>query len=516
MKTIDNLRIEFKKIHTQIWITLWVVGIPGFLFCQNPGTHWMQYTSPEEAGWSSEILHDVGHVADSIGSSAFMIIEDGKIVAQFGETNRKFMCHSVRKSLLTALYGFYVDSEQIDLQKTLKALDIDDIHELSDQEKTATIEQLLQARSGVYHPAAYETEAMKKARPARNSHDPGSFWYYNNWDFNTACHILMEHSGKDFFEDFKEKIAEPLQMEDFTLDDTYYHLEAEHSQYPAYPFRMSARDLARIGQWFLQDGVWSGEQLISHQWIDRSTTSYSSNVRRDGTGYGYMWWTGIYGDTHKNYSAQGVGNQAIIVFPEHNVVMVNRANTYKGERVKTSDLQMLTKLAWTAKTEKMKDKPTLIRSRDLSRYDNDVNSVDNILTALYEVISGEKGEKRDWVRFKNLFIAEARLIPTSKTSDGTTGYDVMSPDQFIQNAGAYFESSGFYEKEIHRVTEQYGSIVHAFSTYDSFHTKSDKEPFARGINSIQLMHDGDRWWVVQIFWLGESEDNPIPSKYLPK
>ena len=574
------------------------------LLAQNPETHWMQYTTPEEAGWSSDKLAFAKSFADSIGSAAFMIIEDGKIVKQWGETERRFMCHSVRKSLLTTLYGIYVDNGTINLNNTLSELGIDDTHQLSTQEKTATIQNLLQARSGVYHPAAYETEAMAKARPKRESHAPGTFWYYNNWDFNTSCSILMQHTNKDFFEDFNEQIAQPLQMQDFRLSDGYYHLEAEHSKYPAYPFRMSSRDLARIGQLYLQNGKWNEKQLISKDWVKESTTTYSENTREAGRGYAYMWWTGIYGNKHKNYSAQGVGNQAIIVFPEDNVIMVNRANTYLGKSVKTADLQKLTQLIWEAKTGAVKSNPKLIPaqsdlqeyvgnydaigdatitinngqlqmkdklfgtfellpiSKDLfkikdanvllqfhrnpdgslkkeatpirkpihemiklpepkanpnnPKYASDVQSIDNILAALYDVISGDKGVKRDWDRFKNLFVKEARLVPSGKNKEGQVGYQMLSPEGYIKRSGKYLEENGFHEVEIHRVIEKYGSLVHVFSTYESYHKKSDTKPFMRGINSIQLMNDGKRWWIMQIYWLGETEALPLPERYLPK
>ena len=336
---------------------------------QNPGLSWMQYNSPEEAGWSSEKLKEVQKFSKEIGSSAFMIIQDGKIVDQWGEPERRFMCHSVRKSLLSALYGIHVDKGTVNINKTMADLEIDDIHQLTEIEKTAKISDLLKARSGVYHSAAYETASMKKARPKRGSHQPGTFWYYNNWDFNTLCHILMMHTEADFFEDFKNRIADPLQMQDFRLEDCYYHLEAENSKYPAYPFRMSARDLARVGQLFLQKGNWNDEQLISEAWVKESTSPYSENTRADGRGYAYLWWTGIYGDEHLNYSAQGVGNQAIIVYPEDNVVIVNRANTFLGKSVRTNDLIKLTKMVFEARKGKAKSKPNVSFSQSrLEKY----------------------------------------------------------------------------------------------------------------------------------------------------
>ncbi len=146
----------------------------------------------------------------------------------------------------------------------------------------------------------------------------------------------------------------------------------------------------------------------------------------------------------------------------------------------------------------------------------DVESIDNLIEALYASISGEKGEPRDWDRFRNLVIPEARLIPTGRNQQGKNVYQVMTPEEFIENTDSYFVENGFYEYEIHREEHHYGRVVHLFSTYGSKRSESDAEPFNKGINSIQLFDDGDRWWVVTIYWAHESEFNPIPEKYSGK
>ena len=147
----------------------------------------------------------------------------------------------------------------------------------------------------------------------------------------------------------------------------------------------------------------------------------------------------------------------------------------------------------------------------------DVQSVDAIIAAVYDVISGDAGQKRDWDRFRSLFHPQARLIPTGKRPQSTEYVArVITPDQYVQGSGAMLERDGFHEVEIARTTEQYGNIVHAFSTYESRRTKADAQPFMRGINSIQLYNDGTRWWVLTIFWQGETPDVPLPAKYLPK
>ena len=146
----------------------------------------------------------------------------------------------------------------------------------------------------------------------------------------------------------------------------------------------------------------------------------------------------------------------------------------------------------------------------------DVQSIDAILAALYDVISGPAGQARNWDRFRSLFIPGARLIPTSTAPGGEVRHRVLTPDEYATQAGAGLERNGFFEREISRTTESFGHITQAFSSYESKRTAQDAKPFSRGINSIQLLNDGKRWYVVTIFWDSERPDNPIPTKYLPK
>jgi hypothetical protein len=147
-------------------------------------------------------------------------------------------------------------------------------------------------------------------------------------------------------------------------------------------------------------------------------------------------------------------------------------------------------------------------------YEEDVSSLDHILEALYASISGEAGEARDWDRFQYLFADGALLTPT-RDLDTTVTFQQWTPAEYATRAAEWFEQRGFFEAEIHRVTEQYGPIAHVFSTYTSRRT-AEGEVFARGINSIQLLNDGNRWWILSIYWSGESEKNPLPQQYLPQ
>jgi hypothetical protein len=145
----------------------------------------------------------------------------------------------------------------------------------------------------------------------------------------------------------------------------------------------------------------------------------------------------------------------------------------------------------------------------------DVGSLDSIMKAVYDVISGDAGKPRDWDRFRSLFYADARLIPSGKNAQtGVIGARVLTPEDYIQRAGARLEKDGFHEREIARHVDMYGNIAQVFSTYASFHKADDKDPFMRGINSFQLLNDGKRWWVVTIYWQGETPDNLIPKQFL--
>ena len=146
----------------------------------------------------------------------------------------------------------------------------------------------------------------------------------------------------------------------------------------------------------------------------------------------------------------------------------------------------------------------------------DVASVDAIIKAVYDVISGPAGQKRDWNRMRSLFWPGARLIPTGRGQDGKHGARVWTVEEYITRAGPGLEESGFFESELGRVQEQYGNIVHLMSAYDSKRKLDDPKPFARGVNSFQVMNDGSRWWILTIFWQGETPDNPIPAKFLNK
>ncbi len=145
----------------------------------------------------------------------------------------------------------------------------------------------------------------------------------------------------------------------------------------------------------------------------------------------------------------------------------------------------------------------------------DVASLDAVMKAVYDVISGDAGKPRDWDRFRSLFHKDARLIPSGKNAQtGVTSARVLTPENYVTRSGPVLEKDGFHERELARHVDQYGNIAQVFSTYHAFRKSTDKDPFLRGINSFQLLNDGKRWWVLTIYWQAETPDNLIPKQYL--
>ncbi len=178
-----------------------------------------------------------------------------------------------------------------------------------------------------------------------------------------------------------------------------------------------------------------------------------------------------------------------------------------GRMVTAADFEKL-----AAKQNEKEFAPNILDEKYLKK----VKTLDSTLENLYRVISGEKGEARDWDLFRYLFTQDAKLIPSGKNNAGKVGCKFMTPDDYIQASGKWLFENGFFEEEIFRKTETFGNITQVFSTYESFHSESDEVPFMRGINSIQLLNDGERWWIVNIYWTQETEENPLPAKYLKK
>jgi CubicO group peptidase (beta-lactamase class C family) len=306
-----------------------------------PEVDW-EYAAPAESGWSTELLAEAEAASVSFGSAAVVVVARGRLVAQWGAPIERLPIFSVRKSFLSALIGIEIERGSLALDNTLAQLDIDDVPPaLSDAEKKATVADLLKARSGVYHAALYESPQAAALRPARERHPPGTFWYYNNWDFNTLGSIYERAAGVSVFEGFRRDIAEPTGMQDYRVEDGKYYTGAA-SSHPAYTFQVTARDLARFGLLYLREGRWKGRQIVPVAWVRESTRAHS--ITPSGDGHGYMWWTsGLDGEAvpHSSidsglpryrYAANGNFSQIVAVMPTLGLVVVHTARPTKTDR----------------------------------------------------------------------------------------------------------------------------------------------------------------------------------------
>ncbi len=297
-----------------------------------PGKTWETAATPADAGWSTHQLNDARQVSETLFTNSVLIVHRGVIVDQWGDVDRKLPCHSMRKSLMSLMIGLCVEAGQLDLASTLEDLDIDDKQALSPSEKQATVADLLKSRSGVYHHSALEPRGMKENRPKRGSHPAGTFWFYNNWDFNALLTIFEQQSGEKFFEAFEERIGRPIGMETFTAKDGRYRYN-EASIHPGYMFNMTAPDLARVGLLAARGGRWRDEQLVPSNWIEKSTSPYSDTGAKGW--YAYMWYATGPNDSkfaaadvgERAFGASGWGGHWMVVLPESDIVIVHRVNT---------------------------------------------------------------------------------------------------------------------------------------------------------------------------------------------
>jgi CubicO group peptidase (beta-lactamase class C family) len=277
--------------------------------------------------------------SESTATAAVIVVHGGVIVDEWGETTRKFDVHSVRKSFLSALYGIFVDRGKIQLDSTLEDLGINDRLGLTHEERQARVVDLLRARSGVYHPANVVAEDDSRRWPKRGSHKPGTFWFYNNWDFNALGTIFEKQTGLGIFKAFDTLIAQPIGMEDYTPADGMYEPRSGFggaqgrpvSDHQGYAFHMSARDMARFGLLYLRKGRWAGEQVVPEQWVDR-TTQTEEKINQYG-GYEFLWWIAIDGQLYPGvnlgkgaYAALGSGGHYIVIVPQYDLVVVHRVD----------------------------------------------------------------------------------------------------------------------------------------------------------------------------------------------
>jgi CubicO group peptidase (beta-lactamase class C family) len=303
-----------------------------------PDSTWQYAADTAIQGWDMEQLSALSEfIRDSASTTGMMVVQHGKVIFSYGDVKEVSYIASCRKSILSMLYGPFVKSGKIRLDRSLAQLNIDDVGGLLPVEKKATIRDLLTARSGVYHVASYQGDEYMIA-PNRGTVMPGSFFLYNNWDFNLAGYVFEQETGVDIYKAIDSILAGPLKMEDWDIKIQEKEGNAEQSKYPAYPMWFSTRDMARIGYLMLRKGKWADKQVIPGDWVDTITAPFSSFKEIAGYrgadytdfGYGYLWWVwdapGTAAVYKGAYTAQGYYGQFITIIPALDLVIAHKTN----------------------------------------------------------------------------------------------------------------------------------------------------------------------------------------------
>jgi CubicO group peptidase (beta-lactamase class C family) len=263
----------------------------------------------------------VEELAVRVGATAVVVCDRDKELVSVGEPSVAVHCRSIRKTLLGALFGRHVADGSLDLDATLAELGIDDSvpPPLTRSERAARVRDLLTCRSGIYHPSNHQGEAARLALPPRGSHAPGTYFLYNNWDFNALGTVMEQAAGRSMFDEFAEVIAGPAGLQDFDCAQQRYTTQG-WSQHRTYAFYISARDLARFGQLYLNGGQHDGRAVIPPGWVTASTRPHALTGR--GPAYGYLWWVEHQGLLFAgvtappgSFAAYGMGSQFLLVLP---------------------------------------------------------------------------------------------------------------------------------------------------------------------------------------------------------
>jgi CubicO group peptidase (beta-lactamase class C family) len=311
-----------------------------------PGTTWDSILDPQAAGWSRLQLDSVRVKLSALPTTGFVAIVGGRVLMSYGDLDTVTYLASVRKSVLSMLIGNYVRRGTIDLNKTLAQLAIDDIGGLSDQEKQATVRDLLTARSGVYHPASNAGDDLDSA-PPRGSQKPGTYYLYSNWDFNALGGAFEVMAGRDIYDALETDLVRPIGMQDFDRARHRKTGDSTRSRYLAYHMHFSTRDMARLGYLMLRRGEWNGRQVVPADWVSESTRPFTrvtemnpSRRREEPFGYGYLWWVWdgpqAAGPYQGAYAAHGAVGQHIVVLPALDLVVAHK--TAPGRRDATGRL----------------------------------------------------------------------------------------------------------------------------------------------------------------------------------
>ena len=298
-----------------------------------PAAEW-ERAGADAAGYCEDKLDLVTARARALPTTGMMAIVGGRVIYEYGDVRRVSYLASVRKSILAMLFGKYVQSGRIKLDKTLADLNLDDHGGLLASEKEATVADLLGVRSGVYHQASNPGDNLADA-PTRGSQKHGTYFLYSNWDFNALGTIFEQETGQSIYDALERDLARPIGMQDFDRSIHRRTGDATKSVHLAYHMHLSTRDMARVGYVMLREGEWNGRTVVPRSWVRRIvkpvTRVHEMNppgLRKGPFGYGYLWWVwdgewarDAYDDAYTGIGAIG---QFITVLPKRDMVIAHK------------------------------------------------------------------------------------------------------------------------------------------------------------------------------------------------
>jgi len=305
-----------------------------------PGTNWDRIATPEDSGYSSAKLDALRNWLKTLQTKALHVSVGGRVLFEYGDVKYVSKIASTRKSVLGMLYGNYVAKGKVDLQRTVKDIGIKEVRDYLPIEENATLEMLLMSRSGIYQ---FSNEDPVNQPPRNGSQYPGSFFCYQNWDFDAAGAAFEILTGKNIYDALEADLARPVGMQDF---DRARQKKGPSQFNPEFAMYLSTRDMARLGLLMLRGGDWNGKQLLPEKWTKYLTTlvTPASDLfpmpfrieEMSGPtrwGFGVAWWVWdqprLPGDLsagpfYRAYSANGAGGQYLWVLPELDMVISHK------------------------------------------------------------------------------------------------------------------------------------------------------------------------------------------------
>ncbi len=310
----------------------------------------MPSVDPESVGYDSAKLAALSRAIEKhgIATESMAVSVGGKLIFRYGDITRPEDVSSCWPSLLSILYGKYVHMRRIDLEETLESIGITDNAGLDRRERSAKVRDVVSSRSGCYLRAS--NDPPQRELPERSTRLPGSNFFYSNWDFNVAARIFEKKVDAGVFAVFDEMVAKPLRLRDWDLGLQRRVGDVTVSEHLAYEFRLSARDLVRIGNLMLKRGRWRGLQIVPAKWVDESTSAVTKFP--SGGGFGYMWWIEDEEQQPKvfkgAFSARGLNGQRLTVIPELDMVVAHLPVRNGARKMRSGDYRKLLKAIFMA------------------------------------------------------------------------------------------------------------------------------------------------------------------------